>query len=227
MADSARRGSDLGAGARLSLRDAGPLLPLPRRRGARALPAGGPDLDRPHPAPLLRRQRRPRGAGPQAGLAGRQPSCRSCGPSCADFDVVYSAHVSPYGAVPATLIESPGTTAPVFVLHPTPEQHALLTASEPNYDLVESGRHRRLSQQARLPPARRLAGGAGGGALGGTDAAGSSTSPRSSSSSAPTSSRISASSSSSAPPSPAAEGRFHLCPPCSGEKGGNDSGRCA
>lgn len=53
------------------------------------------------------------------------------------FDVVYSAHVSPYGAVPATLHESPGTTAPVFVLHPTPEQHAILAASEPNYDLVE------------------------------------------------------------------------------------------
>jgi len=54
-----------------------------------------------------------------------------------DFDVVYSAHVTPYGAVPATLHESPGTTAPVFVIHPTPEQRALLTASEPNYDLVE------------------------------------------------------------------------------------------
>jgi hypothetical protein len=53
------------------------------------------------------------------------------------YDVVYSAHVSPYGAVPATLHESPGTTAPVFVLYPTPEQHALLAASEPNYDLVE------------------------------------------------------------------------------------------
>lgn len=53
------------------------------------------------------------------------------------YDVVYSAHVSPYGAVPATLIESAGTTAPVFVLHPTPEQRALLTATEPNYDLVE------------------------------------------------------------------------------------------
>jgi hypothetical protein len=53
------------------------------------------------------------------------------------YDVVYSAHVSPYGAVPATLIESTGTTAPVFVLHPTPDQCALLTASEPNYDLVE------------------------------------------------------------------------------------------
>jgi hypothetical protein len=53
------------------------------------------------------------------------------------FDVVYSAHVSPYGAVPATLLESPGTSAPIFVLHPTAEQHALLTATEPNYDLVE------------------------------------------------------------------------------------------
>jgi len=53
------------------------------------------------------------------------------------FDVVYSAHVSPYGAVPATLHECPGTTAPVFVIHPTAEQRHLLTASEPNYDLVE------------------------------------------------------------------------------------------
>lgn len=53
------------------------------------------------------------------------------------FDVVYSAHVSPYGAVPATLIESPGTIAPMFLLHPTAEQLALLTATEPNYDLVK------------------------------------------------------------------------------------------
>lgn len=53
------------------------------------------------------------------------------------LDVVYSAHVSPYGAVPATLVESPGTVAPVFLLHPTAKQLALLTASEPNYDLVE------------------------------------------------------------------------------------------
>lgn len=53
------------------------------------------------------------------------------------FDVVYSAHVSPYGAVPATLLESPGTTAPAFLIHPTAEQRELLTASEPNYELVE------------------------------------------------------------------------------------------
>jgi hypothetical protein len=56
-----------------------------------------------------------------------------------DFDVVYSAHVSPYGAVPATIVESPGTVAPVFVLHPTADQHALLTATELNYDLVRIG----------------------------------------------------------------------------------------
>lgn len=55
------------------------------------------------------------------------------------FDVVYSAHVSPYGAVPATLLESPGTVAPVFVIHPTADQHALLTATELNYDLVQIG----------------------------------------------------------------------------------------
>ncbi|HEY3492010.1 MAG TPA: hypothetical protein VGK43_03600 [Solirubrobacterales bacterium] len=53
------------------------------------------------------------------------------------FDAVYSAHVSPYGAVPATLIESPGTVAPAFLLHPTADQLALLSASELNYDLVE------------------------------------------------------------------------------------------
>jgi hypothetical protein len=53
------------------------------------------------------------------------------------YDIVYSAHVSPYGAVPATLLESPGTRAPVFVIHPTAAQRTLLTATEPNYDLVE------------------------------------------------------------------------------------------
>jgi hypothetical protein len=56
-----------------------------------------------------------------------------------DFDVVYSAHISPYGAVPATLLESPGAVAPVFVTYPTAEQRALLTATELNYDLVAIG----------------------------------------------------------------------------------------
>jgi hypothetical protein len=52
------------------------------------------------------------------------------------FDVAYSAHVSPYGAVPATLVESAGTTAPVFVVYPNAEQLGLLTELELNYDLV-------------------------------------------------------------------------------------------
>jgi len=56
-----------------------------------------------------------------------------------DFDVVYSAHISPYGAVPATLAESPGAVAPIFVVHPTAAQHALLTATELNYDLIQIG----------------------------------------------------------------------------------------
>jgi hypothetical protein len=57
----------------------------------------------------------------------------------ADFDVVYSAHVSFHGAIPATLTPSPGTTAPVFVAHPTAEQLGLLSATEPNYELGEVG----------------------------------------------------------------------------------------
>lgn len=51
-----------------------------------------------------------------------------------DFDVVYSAHISPYGAVPATLQRSPGTVARVHVTHVTPEQLVLVSATEPNYE---------------------------------------------------------------------------------------------
>ncbi|MGE5282896.1 MAG: hypothetical protein ACM3N0_11385 [Chloroflexota bacterium] len=51
-----------------------------------------------------------------------------------DFDVVYSAHISPYGAVPATLQRSPGTAVRVAVLHLTPEQLTLISATEPNYE---------------------------------------------------------------------------------------------
>jgi hypothetical protein len=51
------------------------------------------------------------------------------------FDVVYSAHISPYGAVPSTLQRSPGTTVPAFVAYPTAEQEELLSATEPNYEL--------------------------------------------------------------------------------------------
>jgi hypothetical protein len=50
------------------------------------------------------------------------------------YDVVYSAHVSPHGAVPATLHPSPGTTVRVFVAYPTEQQRQLLTETEPNYE---------------------------------------------------------------------------------------------
>ncbi len=53
-----------------------------------------------------------------------------------DFDVVYSAHISPYGAIPATLQRSPGTAVRVAVVYLTPDQLRLVSATEPNYDLV-------------------------------------------------------------------------------------------
>lgn len=51
----------------------------------------------------------------------------------ADYDVVYSDHLSPYGAVPATLHPSPGTVVTTFVAYPTERQRQRLAASEPNY----------------------------------------------------------------------------------------------
>lgn len=70
-----------------------------------------------------------------------------------DFDVVYSAHVSPYGAVPATLQRSRGTTVPVFVAYPSAEQERLLTATEPNYELREL-EGLELRTELGRPPAR-------------------------------------------------------------------------
>ena len=53
-----------------------------------------------------------------------------------DCDVVYSAHLSPYGAVPATLQHSPGTEVSVHVLHLDDRQLAAIDVAEPNYRLV-------------------------------------------------------------------------------------------
>lgn len=109
------------------------------RDGAAAeLPADGPDLAGRSPLIAYGANASPqalaRKLAPLPGL--EMPVLRS---ELAGFDVAYSAHVSPYGAVPATLVASPGTVAPVFVLHPTAEQLALLSASEINYDLVKVG----------------------------------------------------------------------------------------
>src|SRR3954454_9643334 len=51
-------------------------------------------------------------------------------------DVVYSAHVSPYGAVPATLLERSATVAPVFVIPQTAEQRSFLAARLRKSDLL-------------------------------------------------------------------------------------------
>jgi len=51
------------------------------------------------------------------------------------FDVVYSAHLSAYGSVPATLRRSPGTAVTVFVGFPTAAQLGALSETEPNYEL--------------------------------------------------------------------------------------------
>lgn len=105
---------------------------------AEELPAEGPDLAVRPPLLSYGANSAPRAlARKLAPLPGvEMPVMRA---QLEDFDVVYSAHVSPYGAVPATLLDSPGTTAPVFVIHPTAEQRELLTASEPNYELVTLG----------------------------------------------------------------------------------------
>lgn len=54
-----------------------------------------------------------------------------------DFDVVYSAHISPYGAVPATLQRSPGTRVRVHVVYMTSAQAGLVSATEPNYEAAK------------------------------------------------------------------------------------------
>jgi hypothetical protein len=51
----------------------------------------------------------------------------------AGFDVVYSAHISPYGAIPATLQRSPGTEVRVHVIYMTDAQIGVISATEPNY----------------------------------------------------------------------------------------------
>lgn len=51
-----------------------------------------------------------------------------------EFDVVYSAHISPYGAIPATLQRSPATEVRVHVIYMTPAQIGVISATEPNYE---------------------------------------------------------------------------------------------
>jgi hypothetical protein len=52
-----------------------------------------------------------------------------------DFDVVYSSHVSAYGAIPSTLHPSPGRAVPVFALLVDDDQLVTLVESEFNYSV--------------------------------------------------------------------------------------------
>jgi hypothetical protein len=54
------------------------------------------------------------------------------------WDVVYSAHVTRYGAVPAAVVASPGTVASVHLVFPDDEQLAAIAATEgANYRLEQ------------------------------------------------------------------------------------------
>lgn len=53
-----------------------------------------------------------------------------------DFDVVYSAHITSYGAVPAALQHFPGAETTMHLLWATEAQHRVLRQTEPNYDVV-------------------------------------------------------------------------------------------
>jgi hypothetical protein len=53
-----------------------------------------------------------------------------------DFDVVYSAHFSPYASIPATLQRSQGTYVATFVAYLTESQIQTMSETEPNYFLA-------------------------------------------------------------------------------------------
>ncbi len=95
---------------------------LYRDGDAHELPEDGPDLT--GRTPLLSY-----GANAAPEVLARKLAPVAVAARAGDFDVVYSAHVSPYGAVPATL-RAARTVAP----RPRPRAADLLTATEPNYD---------------------------------------------------------------------------------------------
>ncbi len=114
---------------------------IPRRSfvqiGARTLAPGDVDVDLSDRVALLAYGAN---AAPEAlarKLAGNSDPVPILRATIEDYDVAYSAHISAYGSVPATLLRSPGTEAAVFVVHLTAEQLGLISATEPNYELAE------------------------------------------------------------------------------------------
>lgn len=100
------------------------------------LPAQGPSPAEPSPHRLLAYGANRSHEGLTHKLGAPSPPIAVMHGWLRDFDVVYSAHVSPYGAVPATLQHSPGTQVSVHVLHLDEAQLAAIDTAEPNYRLV-------------------------------------------------------------------------------------------
>ena len=73
--------------------------------------------------------------GSPARLADKLPGARvaALAGTLRGWAVVHSAHVSPYGAVPATLVPDPAARADVHVLLVDPAAGAALDSTEPNY----------------------------------------------------------------------------------------------
>jgi hypothetical protein len=110
--------------------------------GGRTLPAGEVEVDLSERTPVLAYGAN---AAPEAlarKLAADPDPVPLMRATLSGYDVVYSAHISPYGSVPAALLPSAGTEVDVFVSHFTARQLALVSASEPNYELrtIEAGR---------------------------------------------------------------------------------------
>lgn len=103
--------------------------------GGRAVPLEDVEVDLSARAPLLAYGSN---AAPEVlarKLAGTADPVPVLAAELGDFDVVYSAHISAYGAVPATVQHSPGTEVSVFVAHLTVEQLRRVSETEPNYEL--------------------------------------------------------------------------------------------
>ena len=99
-----------------SHRELGSLDPMPDVSGRRPVLAVGSNQS---PEQLLRKFNKP-DCGPMPVFQAR----------LTDFDVVYSPHVSAYGAIPATLAYSPGAVVTLFVNWLTPEEEIHMHETE-------------------------------------------------------------------------------------------------
>lgn len=105
-------------------------------RAARGLEPGGAHTTGRAPLLAYGSNAAPEALARKLGEGTREDPVPALRATLADFDVVYSAHISRYGSVPAALQRSPGTEVALFVLYLTEEQLRLVSATEPNYEQV-------------------------------------------------------------------------------------------